>query len=46
MSGHSECSEKALDGRAIWKAVIRGARVSEWRVYVDTDEVRDELGIE
>jgi ketosteroid isomerase-like protein len=43
--GHSECSEPALAGPAIWTATIQHAKVAEWRVYVDTPEVRKALGV-
>jgi ketosteroid isomerase-like protein len=33
MVGYSLCSYKPLDGPNIWTARVRGARVSEWRVY-------------
>ncbi len=45
MIGHSECSEELLNGPAIWRAVIHGHHVGEWRVYDDTEEVRKELGV-
>lgn len=45
MVGHSECSEKVLDGPAIWTATIRSGLVSQWRVYGDTEENRRKLGI-
>ena len=43
--GYSECSEEVLSGPAIWKAVIHGHQVAEWRVYDDTQEVREQLGV-
>jgi protein-S-isoprenylcysteine O-methyltransferase Ste14/ketosteroid isomerase-like protein len=44
--GHSLCPiEPRLDGPAIWTAKVRGARVSEWRVYEDTPESRAMLGL-
>jgi hypothetical protein len=30
--GHSECSEPALAGPAMWIAVVRDGCVAEWRV--------------
>ncbi|MBU7018693.1 MAG: nuclear transport factor 2 family protein [Theionarchaea archaeon] len=45
MLGHSECSEEILDGPAIWTAVIKDGHVQEWRVYDDTEENREKLGI-
>lgn len=46
ITGHSSCSFKPLDGPAIWTAVVKDGLVEEWRVYDDTDENRDELGLE
>jgi ketosteroid isomerase-like protein len=44
--GRSVCtSEPALDGPAIWTATTSGDKVSEWRVFDDTPENRDRLGI-
>lgn len=45
MAGHSECSEKVLQGPTIWTAIIRDDLVAEWRVYEDTEEVRQTLGL-
>ncbi|MBD3192598.1 MAG: hypothetical protein GF308_18300 [Candidatus Heimdallarchaeota archaeon] len=45
MVGHSECSEKVLQGSAIWTAIIRDDLVAEWRVFEDTEEVRQALGL-
>ncbi|MHA2226654.1 MAG: nuclear transport factor 2 family protein [Candidatus Hodarchaeales archaeon] len=41
--GHSECSEPALDGPAIWTAKITDDQVAEWRIYQDTEENRELL---
>lgn len=45
--GHSECSEPALAGPAMWTAVVLDGLVSEWRVE-DADETkrRARLGLE
>ncbi len=43
--GHSVCSEKSLNGPAIWTALIKDNRTEEWRVYKDTEEIRKQLGI-
>ena len=43
--GHSECSEPALDGPAIWTAKIDNNQVSEWRIYDDSEENRKLLRI-
>lgn len=45
MVGSSHCSEKALDGPALWSAKVREGKVSEWRVYDDTPRNRERLGI-
>lgn len=45
VTGRSECSVAALDGPAIWTARIHGGMVAEWRVYDDTSEVREHLGL-
>jgi len=46
ISGYSTCSEKQLDGPALWIAKLRGDKVAEWRVYVDTPENRKRLSLE
>ena len=43
--GHSECSEPALDGPAIWTAKVENNLISEWRIFDDTEENRTSLGI-
>jgi ketosteroid isomerase-like protein len=43
--GYSTCSEKQLDGPALWTAKLRGDKVAEWRVYKDTPENRKELSL-
>ncbi len=45
MIGFSECSYDPLDGPAIWTAEIRDGLVAEWRVYEDTNDVRQQLGV-
>ena len=45
MIGFSECSFDRLNGPAIWTAKIRDDFVAEWRVYEDTVDVREILGI-
>ncbi len=45
VTGHSECVEPSLDGPAIWTATVAGDRVAEWRVYDDTAEAREALGV-
>ncbi len=43
--GHSICSEPVIDGPAIWTAKIENDLVTEWRIYLDTEESRSELEI-
>lgn len=44
--GRSECANfEELDGPALWTAMIRDGRVARWRVYEDTAENRDRLGV-
>jgi ketosteroid isomerase-like protein len=43
--GYSTCSDERLRGPAIWTARIENERVAEWRVYEDTHENRQRLGI-
>lgn len=44
-TGHSECSDPALRGPAIWTATVRGRRISTWRVEEDTPEARAKVGL-
>jgi len=44
--GYSSCSYKLLDGPALWTARINDGKVAQWRVYIDTPQVRASLGIE
>lgn len=44
-TGRSICSDPRLDGPALWTAEVRYDRISEWRVYDDTDSNRRLLGI-
>jgi hypothetical protein len=37
MVGYSTCSYEPLDEPALWSAKVHTGRVSEWRVYEDTD---------
>jgi ketosteroid isomerase-like protein len=46
ISGYSTCSEKQLDGPALWTAQLRGDQVAQWRVYDDTPENRKLLSLE
>lgn len=43
--GHSTCSHDPLDGPAIWTAKVADEQVQEWRVYLDTTENREMLGL-
>jgi ketosteroid isomerase-like protein len=43
--GHSTCSDDPLDGPALWTAKVEDDLVQEWRVYLDTDENRELLGL-
>jgi ketosteroid isomerase-like protein len=46
IAGHSTCSDKRLDGPALWRARVRDGKVAEWQVYDDTPEHRRELRLE
>jgi ketosteroid isomerase-like protein len=43
--GRSECSDPWLAGPALWTAKTTGVRVSEWRVWEDSSEIRRMLGL-
>lgn len=44
--GKSLCSDPRLNGlQSIWTAQIAGKKVSEWRVWLDNEENRAELGL-
>jgi ketosteroid isomerase-like protein len=43
--GHSKCSQKILDGPALWTAKVENGKIREWRVYKDTMENRKLLNI-
>lgn len=43
MVGYSSCSYDPLDGPSLWSAKVHEGRVSEWRVYEDTDQNRRNL---
>jgi hypothetical protein len=45
IAGHSTCSYEPLNGSALWSARVRDGLVSEWRVYKDTPENRESLGL-
>ncbi len=45
MQGRSVCSDEKLDTKAIWTARITGNKVAEWRVYFDTPQNREALGM-
>ena len=44
--GYSTCSYEPLDGPALWTARVRNDLIAEWRIYDDTQENREKLGIE
>ncbi|MFO7836098.1 MAG: nuclear transport factor 2 family protein [Candidatus Thorarchaeota archaeon] len=46
MVGHSQCSEAILDGSALWTARTQDGLITQWRVYEDTEENRELLGID
>jgi ketosteroid isomerase-like protein len=43
IEGHSTCSDKRLDGPALWQAKVGHGKILEWRVYADTTENRRSL---
>lgn len=43
--GHSECSEPALEGPALWVATIQDGLIKEWRVLEDTPSTRSSVGL-
>jgi predicted SnoaL-like aldol condensation-catalyzing enzyme len=43
--GHSTCSHESLDGPALWTAKVENDLIAEWRVYLDTVENRQKLGL-
>jgi ketosteroid isomerase-like protein len=46
VTGRSECpGHPVLEGPALWTAVVEKDRVSGWRVYEDTMETRNRLGL-
>ncbi|MBS3741897.1 MAG: nuclear transport factor 2 family protein [Candidatus Cloacimonetes bacterium] len=46
ITGYSSCSHKPLDGPVIWTAKVENDKVTEWRVYADTPENRNNLGLQ
>lgn len=46
ITGHYICSDKQLNGPALWTARVKDNKVAEWRVYKDTSESRKQLDIE
>jgi len=46
ITGRSSCSnEPMLDGPALWTAKVQDGKVSEWRVYDDTQKNRKHLRV-
>lgn len=43
--GRSVCTDNRLAGPALWTAKLTGDLISEWRVYEDTAENRQLLGV-
>ena len=43
--GRSTCSDRRLDGPALWVAKAKDNKLAEWRVYEDTPANRRTLGI-
>lgn len=43
--GRSTCSNPMLEGSAIWTAKIKNFKIDEWRVFEDTAENRQKLGL-
>lgn len=43
--GYSSCATPALDGPALWSAIVRDGKVAEWRVLQDTPESRAQLNL-
>ena len=43
--GRSSCSDKRLDGPALWAAKESDDKLAEWRVYEHTPANRSTLGI-
>ena len=44
--GRSECSHKPLNGPAIWTAKVENDLITEWRIFYDTQDNREKLGIQ
>ncbi|MEQ9404616.1 MAG: nuclear transport factor 2 family protein [Cyclobacteriaceae bacterium] len=43
--GYSTCSNKRMQGPALWSGTIKDGKVYEWRVHHDTTENRVTLGL-
>jgi ketosteroid isomerase-like protein len=46
IAGYSTCSDDRLAGPALWTARVRDGKLVEWRVYTDTADNRQRLGID
>lgn len=44
--GRSSCSDRRLDGPALWTARVENGKITEWRVFDDTPDNRRQLGVE
>ena len=45
MVGYSTCSYDPLDGPAIWTVMVHNGLISEWRVYKDRAQNRENLNL-
>lgn len=45
LAGRSHCSDRRLDGPALWRAVVDEGRLTEWQVLEDLPENRAMLGL-
>lgn len=45
VTGHSTCSNEALNGKAIWKAETKNSQVTAWQVYGDSPAEREALDL-
>ena len=46
LRGYSSCSHPRMNTRGIWTAHVIDDKVSEWRIYEDSEENRKLLGID
>ena len=43
VEGRSECSDPRLNGPGLWRAVVNGSSIAEWRIFEDTPATRHTL---